>query len=129
MGGHSAMACAWPVSVCPCPLPLPPLSPAQLGDQFMDVIIRVKAIRDFGIRCMCTILASSDILMESLDIERSNMYEVLSAAAWLCGEFCDRVCVRAAWPFFSPCLLAPIRPPLHPHPCPCPWPLLPPGPC
>eukprot|EP00670_Eutreptiella_braarudii_P010511 CAMPEP_0174311324 /NCGR_PEP_ID=MMETSP0810-20121108/3647_1 /TAXON_ID=73025 ORGANISM="Eutreptiella gymnastica-like, Strain CCMP1594" /NCGR_SAMPLE_ID=MMETSP0810 /ASSEMBLY_ACC=CAM_ASM_000659 /LENGTH=1186 /DNA_ID=CAMNT_0015419545 /DNA_START=23 /DNA_END=3583 /DNA_ORIENTATION=- len=63
----------------------------QLGDQFMDVIIRVKAIRDFGIRCMCTILASSDILMESLDIERSNMYEVLSAAAWLCGEFCDRV--------------------------------------
>eukprot|EP01006_Ploeotia_vitrea_P035752 TRINITY_DN65931_c11_g1_i1.p1 TRINITY_DN65931_c11_g1~~TRINITY_DN65931_c11_g1_i1.p1 ORF type:complete len:1157 (+),score=279.43 TRINITY_DN65931_c11_g1_i1:72-3542(+) len=62
-----------------------------LAGQFMDICIRVKAIREFGVRCMFSVLSSSNIFTESLDTTRSNMYEVLSSAAWLCGEFVEKV--------------------------------------
>eukprot|EP00906_Rhabdomonas_costata_P014081 RCo020208 len=67
-----------------------------LAEQFLSVISRVPDVRSFGIRCMSSILCSNGILMESLDSDRSNLFEVLEAAAWLCGEYTEFISDPAA---------------------------------
>lgn len=56
-----------------------------ISSQLMDVIVRVKVVRPFGVRNMETMLKDSRLLNESLN--KNSLAEVLYAAAWICGEF------------------------------------------
>jgi AP-3 complex subunit delta-1 len=56
-----------------------------IAAQLIDVLIRVKSIRDFGVQEMIKLLSSPQLQTESL--ETSAVFEVLYAAAWLTGEF------------------------------------------
>eukprot|EP00003_Mantamonas_plastica_P010943 TRINITY_DN204_c0_g1_i9.p1 TRINITY_DN204_c0_g1~~TRINITY_DN204_c0_g1_i9.p1 ORF type:complete len:787 (-),score=371.76 TRINITY_DN204_c0_g1_i9:131-2491(-) len=56
----------------------------KIAEQFMDVIIRVKVIRPFGVKNMAKLLLE-DRLWNIRD--DSSLTEVLHAAAWLCGEY------------------------------------------
>lgn len=56
-----------------------------IANQFMEVIIRVPAIRPHGITQMVKLLTASHIINESA--ETSSIFEVLYSASWLVGEF------------------------------------------
>lgn len=56
-----------------------------IASQMMDVMIRVKSIRSFGVSEMVKLLSASFILGEST--ATSNIFEVLYAASWTVGEF------------------------------------------
>jgi AP-3 complex subunit delta-1 len=56
-----------------------------ISSQLMDVIVRVKVVRPFGVRNMETMLKDSRLLNEGLN--KNSLAEVLYAAAWICGEF------------------------------------------
>mmetsp|Transcript_886 Transcript_886/g.3083 ORF Transcript_886/g.3083 Transcript_886/m.3083 type:complete len:1146 (-) Transcript_886:107-3544(-) len=55
--------------------------PDLISEQFMNVLIRVKAIRDYGVEKMVDLLTTMEYN------EASNNGSILSAAAWLTGEF------------------------------------------
>lgn len=56
-----------------------------IASQLIDVLIRVKSIRDYGVQEMIKLLSSPELQTESS--ETSAVFEVLYAAAWLTGEF------------------------------------------
>jgi len=56
-----------------------------IAAQLIDVLIRVKSIRDSGVQEMIKLLSSPQLQTESS--ETSAVFEVLYAAAWLTGEF------------------------------------------
>ncbi len=56
-----------------------------IAAQLIDVLIRVKSIRDYGVQEMIKLLSSPQLQTESS--ETSAVFEVLYAAAWLTGEF------------------------------------------
>eukprot|EP01114_Cavostelium_apophysatum_P002110 TRINITY_DN1183_c0_g1_i5.p1 TRINITY_DN1183_c0_g1~~TRINITY_DN1183_c0_g1_i5.p1 ORF type:complete len:1154 (-),score=375.58 TRINITY_DN1183_c0_g1_i5:267-3728(-) len=60
-----------------------------ISAQFMDVIIRVNVVREFGVRNMLSLLRDSSLLSDNLK-EGANC-EVLYAAAWAVGEFSGSV--------------------------------------
>jgi AP-3 complex subunit delta-1 len=60
-----------------------------ISAQLMDVLIRVKSIREHGVHEMIKLLNSPQIQTESL--ETSAVFDVLYAAAWLTGEFIAEV--------------------------------------
>jgi AP-3 complex subunit delta-1 len=60
-----------------------------ISAQLMDVLIRVKSIREHGVQEMIKLLNSPQIQTESL--ETSAVFDVLYAAAWLTGEFISEV--------------------------------------
>src|SRR5690554_1576298 len=60
-----------------------------IANQFMDVIIRVKMIRPYGIRNMLSLLRDIKLLSDSV-IEGGHC-EVLYSAAWCVGEFSSEV--------------------------------------
>lgn len=57
----------------------------QIKQQLMDVIIRVKMVRPFGVKAMVDLLEDADMFGQSS--RDSASAEVLYAAAWLSGEF------------------------------------------
>lgn len=57
-----------------------------IAAQLMDVTIRVQAIRSFSINEMAQLLS-----VYSTQTQFTIMVEVLYAAAWLCGEFCNEL--------------------------------------
>mmetsp|Transcript_4752 Transcript_4752/g.17253 ORF Transcript_4752/g.17253 Transcript_4752/m.17253 type:complete len:1302 (-) Transcript_4752:63-3968(-) len=59
----------------------------NLKNQLMDVIIRVRAVREFGVAAMVDILRDIDMLSQCSRDPTSA--EVMYAAAWLVGEFSD----------------------------------------
>lgn len=59
----------------------------QLGDQMMDVAIRVVAVRKFTIGQMAILLENSHLFAHNS--QKDGICEILFAAAWLCGEFAE----------------------------------------
>jgi AP-3 complex subunit delta-1 len=55
-----------------------------IAAQFMDVVIRVKVVRPYGVRCMLKLLQDPRLL---LDPREDEPCEALYAAAWCVGEF------------------------------------------
>ncbi|KAI9018737.1 adaptin N terminal region-domain-containing protein [Phycomyces nitens] len=59
----------------------------SLTSQLMDVSVRVKSVRPFAVKQMYRLLSDKEFL-ETVKKRESNI-EVLSAAAWICGEYCS----------------------------------------
>ncbi|KAK7040144.1 AP-3 complex subunit delta [Paramarasmius palmivorus] len=59
---------------------------AQIRDQLVDVVGRVKAARRYAVKLMHTLLNDDIILRNAQD--EGSCSEVLWAAAWICGEYC-----------------------------------------
>lgn len=64
---------------------------AQIRDQLIDVVARVKGVRRYAVKLMYTLL-SDEILLRNAS-EEGSCSEVLWAAAWICGEYCRCVIV------------------------------------
>ena len=61
----------------------------SIKQQLMDVIIRVKAVRSYGISAMKQLVMDPDMYAQcSRDVSAAS---VLYAAGWLLGEFCEFV--------------------------------------
>ena len=58
-----------------------------IASQMLDVAIRVKAIREFAVAQMATLLDNAHLLTGNT--QRNGICEVLYAAAWICGEFSE----------------------------------------
>lgn len=58
---------------------------ALIASQMMDVIIRVKVVRPFGVKSMAALLRDPILVNEKPTA--GGLCEVLYAAAWVCGEF------------------------------------------
>ncbi|KAI8876341.1 hypothetical protein K501DRAFT_288949, partial [Backusella circina FSU 941] len=58
-----------------------------LTNQLMDVSVRVKSVREYSVKQMYNLLQDK-IFLETAKKRDSNV-EVLSAAAWICGEYCN----------------------------------------
>ncbi|ORZ00266.1 adaptin N terminal region-domain-containing protein [Syncephalastrum racemosum] len=74
-----------------------------LTNQLMDVSVRVKSVRPFAVQQMSRLLSDEQFLKTAK--KRDTNIEVLSAAAWICGEYCgylDNV------PSTLECLLTPF---------------------
>jgi AP-3 complex subunit delta-1 len=59
---------------------------AQIRDQLVDIVGRVKGARGFAVKLMYTLLSDDTMLRNASD--EGNCSEVLWAAAWICGEYC-----------------------------------------
>lgn len=60
---------------------------ALIASQMLDVAIRVPAIRSFAVSQMAVLLDNAHLLVGNT--QRNSIYEVLYAAAWICGEFAE----------------------------------------
>ncbi|CAO3581359.1 unnamed protein product [Absidia cylindrospora] len=58
-----------------------------LMNQLMDVAVRVKSVREYCVKQMFRLLSDRQFL-ETCKKRDSNI-EVLTAAAWICGEYCN----------------------------------------
>eukprot|EP01102_Stenamoeba_stenopodia_P004321 TRINITY_DN1463_c0_g1_i2.p1 TRINITY_DN1463_c0_g1~~TRINITY_DN1463_c0_g1_i2.p1 ORF type:complete len:635 (-),score=132.59 TRINITY_DN1463_c0_g1_i2:1876-3780(-) len=64
-----------------------------ISSQLMDVIVRVKMVRSYGVKNMAIILNDSRLLNEASSTtdssgkKKNTLSEVLYACAWICGEF------------------------------------------
>ncbi|KAG2224867.1 hypothetical protein INT45_008049 [Circinella minor] len=58
-----------------------------LTNQLMDVSVRVKSVRPFAVKQMFRLLSDQQLLKTAK--KRDTNIEVLSAAAWICGEYCS----------------------------------------
>ncbi|KAI9497642.1 adaptin N terminal region-domain-containing protein [Zychaea mexicana] len=58
-----------------------------LTTQLMDVSVRVKSVRPFAVKQMFRLLSDHQLLRTAR--KRDTNIEVLSAAAWICGEYCS----------------------------------------
>ncbi|KAI7867159.1 adaptin N terminal region-domain-containing protein [Spinellus fusiger] len=58
-----------------------------LTSQLMDVSVRVKSVRSFSVKQMYRLLSDKEFLDTAK--KRDSNVEVLSAAAWICGEYCS----------------------------------------
>jgi AP-3 complex subunit delta len=59
---------------------------ADIRDQLVDVVARVKGVRQFAVKLMYSLLSDDTFLRNSSD--EGSCSEVLWAAAWICGEYC-----------------------------------------
>ena len=58
-----------------------------IASQMLDVTIRVKDVRPFSVKQMAVILDNCQAFLNNS--EKGGVCEVLYAAAWLVGEFCE----------------------------------------
>lgn len=61
----------------------------QLRDQLVDVTSRVRAARRYAVRVMHILLTDDGLLRNAHDPKSCS--EVLFAAAWICGEYCQEL--------------------------------------
>jgi len=61
----------------------------QIRDQLVDVVGRVRAARAYAVKLMVKVLSDETFLLNAG--EPGSCSEVLWAAAWICGEFCDEL--------------------------------------
>eukprot|EP00163_Fabomonas_tropica_P032177 TRINITY_DN7967_c0_g2_i1.p1 TRINITY_DN7967_c0_g2~~TRINITY_DN7967_c0_g2_i1.p1 ORF type:complete len:1234 (-),score=421.05 TRINITY_DN7967_c0_g2_i1:309-4010(-) len=64
---------------------------SKIGSQLVDVIVRVRAVRTFGVKSMVILLRDPALMDDLLAGSGDSRAEVLLGAAWLCGEFPDAV--------------------------------------
>ncbi|KIK97687.1 hypothetical protein PAXRUDRAFT_200770 [Paxillus rubicundulus Ve08.2h10] len=62
---------------------------AQIRDQLVDVAGRVRAARAYSVKLMVKILSDTTLLLNAG--QPGSCSEVLWAAAWICGEYCDEL--------------------------------------
>ncbi|KAF5383966.1 hypothetical protein D9757_006977 [Collybiopsis confluens] len=62
---------------------------AQIRDQMVDVVGRVRGIRRYAVKLMYTLL-SDDTLVRNAG-EEGSCSEILWAAAFICGEYCSEL--------------------------------------
>ncbi|CAI5454996.1 unnamed protein product [Caenorhabditis angaria] len=60
---------------------------AKIAEQIKDVTGRVESIRHFSVSQMALIVENAHVLLAGSAQQRSNLCEVLLAAAWICGEY------------------------------------------
>lgn len=71
-----------------------PIPGPELKDSLIDVAVRVKAIRPYAVK-LCSRLLGDDVYVNNATShdngtgknEKTGPSEVLSAAAWICGEY------------------------------------------
>uniref|UniRef100_A0A0N5ATS8 AP-3 complex subunit delta n=1 Tax=Syphacia muris TaxID=451379 RepID=A0A0N5ATS8_9BILA len=63
-----------------------------IAQQMQDVAVRVQSIRHFAVSQMALLLENAPLLLAGSEQHRSNIAEVLLAAAWICGEYAEHVC-------------------------------------
>ena len=54
-----------------------------------DVTVRVQSIRHFAVSQMALLVENAPLLLAGSEQHRSNIAEVLLAAAWICGEYAE----------------------------------------
>ena len=59
-----------------------------IAAQMMDVAIRVKAIRPYAVQSLSLVLDCNHLFTDSM-VQKNGACQVLNAAAWVSGEFCD----------------------------------------
>ncbi|CAI4227320.1 unnamed protein product [Auanema sp. JU1783] len=64
---------------------------AKIAEQIQDVTVRVESIRHFSVSQMALLVENANILLAGSAQQRSNICEVLLAAAWICGEYSQHV--------------------------------------
>ncbi|GMT16862.1 hypothetical protein PFISCL1PPCAC_8159, partial [Pristionchus fissidentatus] len=64
---------------------------AKIAEQIQDVTVRVESIRHFSVSQMALLVENAQLLLNSTVSQRSNISEVLLAAAWICGEYSEHV--------------------------------------
>lgn len=57
--------------------------------QMQDVTVRVQSIRHFSVSQMALLVENANLLLAGSAQHRSNICEVLLAAAWICGEYAE----------------------------------------
>ncbi|KAG6888235.1 hypothetical protein C0992_009227 [Termitomyces sp. T32_za158] len=62
---------------------------AEIRDQLVDVVGRVKAVRRYAVKLMYQLISDNTMLRNAH--EEGTCSEVLWAAAWVCGEYCDEL--------------------------------------
>ncbi|KIY72913.1 Adaptor protein complex AP-3 delta subunit [Cylindrobasidium torrendii FP15055 ss-10] len=62
---------------------------AQIRDQLVDVVGRVRAARRYAVRLMSTLICDESVVRDAA--EEGSGAEVLWAAGWICGEYCDEL--------------------------------------
>ncbi|KAI5998114.1 adaptin N terminal region-domain-containing protein [Pisolithus albus] len=62
---------------------------AQIRDQLVDVVGRVRAVRPYAVKLMVKLLSDETLLVHAG--EPGSCSEVLWAAAWICGEYCSEL--------------------------------------
>uniref|UniRef100_A0A914ZL92 AP-3 complex subunit delta domain-containing protein n=2 Tax=Parascaris TaxID=6254 RepID=A0A914ZL92_PARUN len=65
---------------------------AMIAEQMQDVTVRVQSIRHFSVSQMALLVENANLLLAGSAQHRSNICEVLLAAAWICGEYAEHVC-------------------------------------
>ncbi|KAF8627249.1 hypothetical protein AX15_004456 [Amanita polypyramis BW_CC] len=61
----------------------------EIRDQLVDVVGRVKAARLYAVKLMRALLVDDSLLLTAND--EGCCSEVLWAAAWICGEYCEEL--------------------------------------
>uniref|UniRef100_A0A914VDM2 AP-3 complex subunit delta n=1 Tax=Plectus sambesii TaxID=2011161 RepID=A0A914VDM2_9BILA len=64
---------------------------AMIAEQVQDVTVRVQSIRHFAVSQMALLIENAHLLLAGSAQHRSNVSEVLLAAAWICGEYSEHV--------------------------------------
>lgn len=59
----------------------------EIRDQLVEVVGRVKAARPYAVKLMRALLTDDSLLLTAND--EGSCSEVLWAAAWICGEYCE----------------------------------------
>eukprot|EP00659_Diplonema_papillatum_P008236 gene8236-12712_t len=57
-----------------------------LAEELMRVIVRVKAVQSFGVKCMCSLLCNP-LIYQKADDPKSTLCRVLHAACFLASEY------------------------------------------
>merc|ERR1711871_1620115 len=61
-----------------------------IASQLIDVVVRVKSVRQFGVKAMVNMLVDPKILGQC-NRDSDGLSEVLYAAAWIAGEFSEYI--------------------------------------
>ncbi|OUC40958.1 adaptin region [Trichinella nativa] len=62
-----------------------------IAEQMLDVAVRVLPVRHFAVSQMGRLIENAGIVLSCSSQYRSDLSEVLYAAAWICGEFAEHI--------------------------------------
>jgi AP-3 complex subunit delta-1 len=69
---------------------------AAIRDQLVDIAGRVRAARPYAVKLMSSLLIDDNLIQNAN--EAGSCSEVLWAAAWICGEYCEQVYLSCVCP-------------------------------
>ncbi|KRZ08205.1 AP-3 complex subunit delta-1, partial [Trichinella zimbabwensis] len=62
-----------------------------IAEQMLDVAVRVLPVRHFAVSQMTRLIENAGVVLSCSSQYRSDLSEVLYAAAWICGEFAEHI--------------------------------------